>query len=50
MPEPALPVRICEANVAEHAAARLGRVVRPCWPNLDLADLQRLTKLESFTG
>jgi len=28
----------------------LGRVVRPCWPNLDLADLQRLTKLESFTG
>jgi hypothetical protein len=50
MPEPALPVRIREANVAEHAAARLGRVVRPCWPNLDLADLQRLTKLESFTG
>jgi hypothetical protein len=45
MPEPALPVRIREANVAEHAAARAWTVVRPCWPNLDLAYLQRLTKL-----
>jgi hypothetical protein len=50
MPEPAFAGPHSEGNVAEHAVARVWTVVRPCWSNLDLADLQRLMQFLDDLG